>query len=157
QQGFRVEQWEVRSDWDMLNESATGLHLVRPASDTSRIGAGQLVAVQPEGARSLLLGCVRWAVMGDDGRVNVGIMIFPGPAETIALRSTGLAAVNEKYRQAFLLPPVPALGEPATAIVPFGWYRHERVLEVFTDRAWQIRLTELLDRGSEFDRVAYER
>jgi hypothetical protein len=158
QQGFRVEEWEVLTDWDMVNESATGLHLVRPPTDTtSRVGAGQLVAVQPAGARSLLLGSIRWAVMGSDGRVNAGVMIFPGQPEAVALRSTGLAAVNEKYRQAFLLPAVPALDEGPTAIVPFAWYKRDRVLEVFTDRAWQIRLTELVDRGSEFDRVAFDR
>jgi cyclic-di-GMP-binding protein len=158
QQGFQVEEWEVRADWDAVDESATGLHVARPAKQTNgRIGAGQLVAVQPAGARGLMLGNVRWSMVDGENRVHAGIMVFPGQPEAVALRSTGLAAVKEKYRQAFLLPAVTALAQPATVIVPAGWFKRDRILEVFTDRPWQIRFTELVDRGMDFDRVAYQR
>jgi hypothetical protein len=158
QHGFQVEKWEFLADWNAVNESATGLHVVRPSKQMDgRIGAGQLVAVQPADARGLMLGSVRWSMMDGEDHIHAGVMIFPGQPEAVALRSTGLAAVNEKYRQAFLLPAVPALGEAATAILPAGWFKRDRILEVFTDRSWQIRLTELADRGVDFDRVAFER
>ncbi|HTY99589.1 MAG TPA: hypothetical protein VMB75_07130 [Rhodocyclaceae bacterium] len=158
QQGFQVEEWDVLADWEAVDESTTGLHVARPANRANgRIGAGQLVAVQPAGSRSLLLGNVRWSMVDDDGRLHAGVMVFPGQPEPVALRSTGLAAVKEKYRQAFLLPALASLAEQATAIVPAGWFRRDRILEVFTDRPSQIRLTELVDRGADFDRVAFER
>jgi cyclic-di-GMP-binding protein len=158
QQGFQVEEWEVRADWDAVDESATGLHVARPAKHANgRIGAGQLVAVQPAGARALMLGNVRWSMVDNEDRIHAGIMIFPGLPEAVAVRSTGLAAVNEKYRQAFLLPAMAALNEPATAIIPSSLFKRDRILEVFTDKPWQIRLTEIVDRGIDFDRVAYVR
>ncbi len=155
--GFQLEEWNVLSDWGEANEAASGLHLVRPLKQASgRIGAGHLVAVRPPNASELMLGCVRWTVIDGEERLHVGIQVYPGRPEAMALRGTGLAAVKEKYCQAFLLPAVPALSEPATAVIPVGWFKADRALEVFTDQSRQIRLTQLVERGIDFDRVAYQ-
>lgn len=157
QHGFQVEEWEVLEDWQMLDESATGLHVARPLKQAgSRVGASQLVAVRPADAKMPLLGCVRWAMADVDDRMHAGIHVFPGQPEMVAVRGTGLAAVNEKYRPAFLLPAIASLKEPATAVVPAGWFKSDRLLEIFTGNARQIRLTQLVDRGLDFDRIAYE-
>ncbi|MRR10337.1 hypothetical protein EG831_09755 [bacterium] len=88
-------------------------------------------------------------------RLSAGIAIIPGQPESVALRGTGVSAIREPYHQGLLLPALPALNSPASVILPSGWFRRERVLEVFTDRARQIRLTQLLDRGSDYERATF--
>ncbi|MDP2811207.1 MAG: hypothetical protein Q8O34_13775 [Rhodocyclaceae bacterium] len=157
QQGYQIEEWRVEEAWHMLDESTTGLHATRPLKQAgARVGAGLLTAVRPDDAQSLLLGCVRWAMVGKGEILHAGIHIFPGRPEPVAIRNTGLAAVNEKYHQAFLLPAIVALNESASAIIPSGWFKLGRVLEVFTDQGRQIRLTRLIGRGGDFERVAYD-
>ncbi|WIM04908.1 MAG: hypothetical protein OHM77_09375 [Candidatus Nitricoxidivorans perseverans] len=157
QQGYRLEEWRLEEEWRMHDESATGLHATRPLKQAgARVGAGLLAAVRPGDAQGLLLGCVRWAMVGKGEILHAGIHIFPGRPEPVAIRNTGLAAVNEKYHQAFLLPAIAALDEPASVIIPSGWFKLGRVLEVFTDQGRQIRLTRLVDRGGDFDRAFYE-
>lgn len=158
QQGFQVESWNVVEDWQMVDESATGLHLSRPNSQPGgRIGSTQLIAVRPQDAKTPLLGCVRWVMASSDGQtMHAGVQIFPGLAEAVAARSTGLTAVNEPYRQSFLLPAVPALKEPATVIIPAGWFKTGRVLEVLSNGARQVQLKQLVDHGIDFDRASYD-
>jgi hypothetical protein len=41
--------------------------------------------------------------------------------------------------------------------VPAGWFRAGRVIELYEQSSRQIRLTQQLDRGSDFERCAFER
>jgi hypothetical protein len=151
-QGFMIEEWRV------LDESATGFRLARPlAQRGGRIGGGQIVAVMPPDSRAWLLAVARWArLTGAGAELQAGIQIMPGLPQTVALRGTGLTAVNEKYRPGFRLPAVPALHYPETVIVPAGWFRAGRIIELYEQSSRQIRLTRSLDRGSDFERCAYD-
>ncbi len=150
-QGFLIEEWQV------LDESATGFRLMRPlAQNGGRIGSGQMVAVMPEGSRSFLLAVARWSRLAGGAGLQAGIQIMPGNPLTIALRGTGLAAINEKYRPGFKLPAVPALKYPESVIVPAGWFRPGRVIDLYEQTSRQIRLTHQLDRGSDFERCTYD-
>lgn len=151
-QDFVVEEWRI------LDESATGLRLTRPlAQRGGRIGGGQLVAVMPEGARRYLLAVVRWSRLTDAGsQLQAGLHILPGQPQALALRSTGLAAVNEKYRPGFRLPAVPALNCPASVIVPAGWFRPGRIIELYEGASCQIRLIRSLELGSDFERCTFD-
>jgi len=150
--GFMVEQWKV------LDESATGFRLSRPLSQAGgRVGGGQMVAIMPAGTRGFLLAVARWSrLTGGGAELQAGIQILPGNPQTIALRGTGLSAVNEKYRPGFKLPAVPALDYPESVIVPAGWFRAGRVIELYENSSRQIRLVRQLDRGSDFERCAFE-
>ncbi|HMX15646.1 MAG TPA: hypothetical protein PKD29_02275 [Rhodocyclaceae bacterium] len=157
QQGFELESWQVLEDWSLLNESATGVRIARNLRQPGhRVAPGQLVAVRPADARAMLLGMARWVMAGGDGMLHAGVQFFPGQAESVALRSTGLTAVREPYRPGFLLPAIAALDQPATVVLPTGWFRVEGVVEVFTDRARQIRLVRLVERGADFERAEYK-
>lgn len=149
--GFAVEEWQI------LDESAAGLRLMRSiAQPGGRIGSGQLVAVKPEGSRGFLLAVARWSKLTDNQELLAGIQILPGSPQTVALRGTGLSAVSEKYRPGFKLPALPALKEPLTVIVPAGWFRAGRIVELYEQSSRQIRLTRQLDRGSDFERCAFD-
>ncbi|MBE7423627.1 MAG: hypothetical protein HS110_14550 [Zoogloeaceae bacterium] len=149
-QGFVVESWCV------LDESATGFRLTRPLSQAGgRIGGGQMVAIRPGSGRGYLLAVARWARI-TAGELQAGIQIMPGLPQTVALRGTGLTAINEKYRPGFRMAAVPALEYPESVVVPAGWFRPGRVIEMYDESSRQIRLTRQLDRGSDHERCTYE-
>ena len=72
------------------------------------------------------------------------------------MRATGLNVQLEKYVPALSLTAVPALESPPALVVPVGWFKPGRVVEVFVDAPVRVRLTSVIDRGTDFERVAYE-
>jgi hypothetical protein len=55
-----------------------------------------------------------------------------------------------------MLPAVAALKAPETLVLPSGWFKPERAIEVYTDSARQVRLASVIDRGADFERVTFE-
>lgn len=155
--GFVLESWDVVEDWGLLDQSSSGLRLVRPLKQTGgRLAVGQLVAVQPAGSNGLLLGMVRWAqVVGD--HLATGILLMPGKPLPVAVRGTGVMAGKDPYRPAFMLPPLASLELPATAVLPPGSFKPDRILEAWTEgETHRIKLKALLERGADFERVSCE-
>ena len=147
--GFSVESWTIRE------ESLGGLRIERgDAGGKGRFVPQQLIAVRPADAKTFMLGVVRWLSVSDDLELRAGVRMLPGVPQCVAVRATGLNAMAEKYVQALLLPAVPALQSPVTLILPAGWYRPKRMVEVFSDKAEQILLTGVVDRGADFERLS---
>ena len=71
------------------------------------------------------------------------------------LRSAGVGGAVV-VSAALALPAVPALQSPASIVVPMGWYRPKRVIELYSDNSRQVLLSAVLERGSDFERVAFE-
>jgi hypothetical protein len=151
EQGFALENWRLE------NDSAQGLRMVRPAAEAGkRLSHGQLVSVRPIDSKNYMLGQVRWLMTAENGDLHAGVRLLPGlPAET-AVRPTGLNVMDAPYVQALSLTAVPALEAPPTLVLPSGWYKPKRVIEVYVDSRVRVRLTEMIERGSDFERVAYE-
>jgi hypothetical protein len=157
QQGFQTEEWQVVEEWQLHNESAAGVHVSHPAAQArARIAQGQLVALRPEGAQAPLLGCLRWTTMGADSSLHAGLLIMPGRPEAIAVSCPDIENLGDPYRRGFLLPAVTALATPATIIIPTGWFKIDRRLNLYADRPRRVRLLQIVDRGSDYDRVTYE-
>ena len=147
--GFAIETWTIRE------ESLGGLRIERSDDGgKGRFVQQQLIAVRPADAKNFMLGIVRWLSVSDDFDLRTGVRILPGVVQCVAVRGTGLNAMAEKYVQALLLPGVPALQSPATLIVPPGWYRPKRTVEVYSDKPEQILLTGVVDRGIDFERLS---
>jgi hypothetical protein len=86
----------------------------------------------------------------------VGLLLMPGNPEPMAVRPTGPGvSPSEKYTHGFRLAATPSLKEPATLFIPRGWFFPDRVIEVYTGQQICVRLTGLLDQGSNFERVSY--
>lgn len=149
--GFLLERWELG------DESVQGLKIVRRAGNPGkRYGNGQLIGVRPADAKNFMLGQVRWLMSAENGDLYAGIRAMPGLPAATAVRSTGLNVVNEKWVQALTLTAVAALETPPSLLLPTGWFKPKRVIEVFVQSAIRVRLVELLERGTDFERVAYE-
>jgi hypothetical protein len=144
-------------DWRILDDSATELHLVRPSGGgAKRYAHGQLVAVRPPDASGFILGQVRWLIGAVNGDLRAGVKLMPGIAAATSVRGTGLNDKSERPTSALVLDAVPAVKSPATLVLPAGWFKPKRVLEVVGETPYKVRLTEVIERGSDFERVAYE-
>ena len=139
------------SNWQSVNEGATGLRLTRTANaDSIRIGAGQLIAVKKLGAAAFLLASVRWLMSDDEGLLHAGVQLMPGAATAVAIRNTGLNVAKEKWRPAFLLA---ADQLPLQMVLPAGMFRAERVIDVAGGPARQYKLKQLVESSEDFERV----
>ena len=149
--GFLLEHWKVE------DESVSGLRMVRPVgSPGKRFAHGQLVAVKPGDAKNFMLAQARWLMQGADGALNAGLRLLPGLPASIAVRHYGLNVANERYVPALTLTEVAALKSPPTLILPAGWYKPKRLVEVFVQQPLRVKLEEMVDRGTDFERMTYE-
>jgi hypothetical protein len=150
-QGFLLEQWQLE------DESAQGLRMLRRAgSPGRRMAQGQLVGVRTADAKSFQLGQARWLLATDSGDLICGVKLLPGLPLAAAVRGTGVNAADEKYVQAVALAAVPALKAPPTLVLAPGWFRPKRVVDAAIQKPMRVRLLEVIERGNDFERVAYE-
>jgi hypothetical protein len=149
--GFLLEHWQLQ------DESSQGIRMVRRAGNPGkRYTHGQLIGIKPADSKSFMLGQVRWLVQNDAGDLLAGIKVLPGLPAATAVRPVGLNVVDAKYVQALSLTAVQAINSPPTLVLPAGWFKPKRVIEVYVEGHVKVRLTELVDRGSDYERVAYE-
>ena len=149
QLGYAIDSWEV------VNQSANGFRLMRSVSG-KKMMHGQLLALRPHDSERFLLAKTTWLMQEKGGGLIAGIVALPGiPAAIAARRMDAPPESQGVYERAFLLPATPPLSQEQSLVVHAGWFRAGRILEIFTDGPWQIRLTGLLDEGSDFERVAF--
>lgn len=148
--GYSMEQWQLR------DESLAGMSMVRAkAVHGHRIAAGTLLAARPAGAKVFMLGTVRWVQWLTDGQIMVGVRAIPGTPMPVGLRPTGINATKEKFHQGFLMPAVEILKTPDSVLMPAGWFKPGKVIEVDSDKPWRITLVDVIERGGEFERCTY--
>jgi hypothetical protein len=148
---FPVETWQIK------DESASGLRLERidPAA-ASRLVLGQLLGIRPADAKAFLLCTIRWLSVSPEFGLCIGVQILPGIPLGVAIRAPDAGVAAEQYTQALMLPAVAALQTPETLVLPAGWFKADREIEVFNERAGQVRLLSIIDRGADFERVTFE-
>jgi hypothetical protein len=150
-------QHHALETWQINEESLSGFRLERldPAAN-SRLVLNQLVAVRPADAKGFLLCVVRWLSVSAEFELRVGVRTLPGMPVGVTIRAGGVNAPAESNVPALMLPAVAALQAPDTLVLPIGWFRPKRVIEVFTDRAHQMVLSAVIERGADFERVSFD-
>jgi len=150
QHGYRIETWRI------LDQSSRGMRLMRlPGAEGNRIARGQLAAVAVPGI-GFLLASVRWAMQSQDRAIHAGVQLIPGPPSMIGLRPREPVQGKENWRPGFLLPAVPDANTPASVVIPSAWYRSERIIELSDQGRRSVRLTRVVERGTDFERSEYE-
>jgi cyclic-di-GMP-binding protein len=149
--GYLLEHWQIE------DESSQGLKMVRRAGNPGkRYTHGQLIGVRPADSKNFMLGQIRWLMQNDAGDLYAGVRLLAGLPAATAVRPTGLNVMGAKYVQALSLTAVQALNAPPTLVLPAGWFKPKRVVDVYVEGEVKVRLTELLERGSDHERCAYE-
>jgi hypothetical protein len=133
--------------WTVANQSASGiLGMCRKPTDTTRLTHNQLLGlVAPNG--NTYLGFVQRLSVDTEGMTWLGFRLLRAKAQAIAAR---IADNQIPYDRALLLAGVPG-GEPQTGLVAPGTYGPGRVLDIHDGKPRQVRLTALLESGSNFE------
>jgi len=143
-----------REDWPVLQESAQGLWLLRSPASACPIELKSLLLIH--GNEQKMLGVVRALTEISEGVLAL-VQLLPGqpyPAEVRA-RDGGRFGQSD-FTPAMILPPVPSLRSSVSLILPQGWYRQGRMLEMWDgENLLKIRLEQLLERGGDFDRTQF--
>lgn len=144
--------------WDVLDQSVAGFRLMR-AQGESRLDHRQLIGVRPSAHERILLAEISWLQYLQNGALCCGVSLMPGPPTVLPVRliDPQRKSLRERFKLGFLIPGVPALKTEASLIVPAGWYVSARQIEVRAETPWVARMTKLLSRGANFDRVAFTR
>ncbi|HEY3077303.1 MAG TPA: hypothetical protein VGJ74_19195 [Burkholderiales bacterium] len=149
--GFVIEHWQIE------DESAQGMRMVRPAKEAGkRMAHGQLIGVRPGDGKQFMLAQVRWLMGADNGDLHAGVKLLPGLPSPLAVRPTGLNVQADSWVPALALSAVPALESPPSLVLPTGWYKPKRIVELYAERSSKAMLTEVIERGIDFERVAYQ-
>lgn len=143
----------VCEPWQAMDESAFGFCL--RARNGSRLAYRQLLALRAGGASLWMLAEVRWLEQAADRSVTIGVQVLPGEPRACAARPVPESAARPAPSSpAFLLPE--AHGTSASLVLPAGWYRRDRPLELRLEEGTSlIRLSGLLERGEDHDRVSF--
>ena len=149
QLGYALDPWEV------VNQSANGFRLLRSVSG-KRMAHGQLLALRPHDGHRFLLAKTTWLMQEKGGGLIAGIQMLPGcPTAIAARRQDAPPESHGRYERAFLLPALPGIAETVSIIVHPGWFRPGRIIEIYGDGPAQIRLTQLLDSGPDYELAAF--
>jgi hypothetical protein len=142
--------------WEILNESANGFRLER-RSVGQRVAHKQLIAILPSDGDRYVLAQAHWLMQERDGGLVAGVEVLPGAPEPVAVKrvSNDGAPSSDPFSSGFLLPEVPAMSSPTSLVIPAGWYQAGRIIEMHTTTSWRVRLTGILQRGTDFDRVGF--
>ncbi|MET7015963.1 hypothetical protein [Uliginosibacterium flavum] len=148
----------IQESWGVLDQSVAGFRLMRQEGE-SRIDHRQLIGVRPHPNERMLLAEISWLQFQQDGCLCAGISLMPGPPIVLPVRLIvpERSNVRERFRLGFLIPGVPSLKTEPSLIIPAGWYVSGRQLEVQGESLWKARMTHLLTRGANFDRISFAR
>jgi cyclic-di-GMP-binding protein len=144
--------------WQLADESVQGLRMVRRAGNQGkRFAHGQLVGVRPADSKQFTLAQVRWLMQGEGGDLHAGLRLLAGAPAAIAVRAFGIeVSAAEKFTQALSLSAAETPQMPPTLVLPVGWFKPARMIEAFIGERVRLRLNEVLERGTDFERVRYE-
>lgn len=148
--------------WYQISETAQTLTLERPNNLTGAINHQQLVLIINRAGQPLV-GIVR-ILTEIEGALQINVQLMSGiplPAmvrirDASRMLATTTNALQDTTAPILLLPPMPALRTPISLLLPNGWYRNGRMLELWSgDTLTKIRLDNLQERGYDFDRVFF--
>ena len=146
---FTVDYWEV------VNQSANGFRLHRSVAGR-KMTHGQLLSICPHDGEKFFLAHTTWLMQEQNGGLIAGVAALPGIPLAIAIRPVAEEKSNwEKCSPAFMLPTLRAVGSMQSLIIPKGWYRPGRILEIHAESKFCAQLKHVIDDGPDFEWVDF--
>jgi len=140
-------------EWSIINHSANGFRLASNNSNT-KISHAQLMAVLPNDGEYFLLFRTSWLMQERDSSLMAGLAMLPGIPTALQVRHSN---VREVFFPGFLIPPVPAMKEESSLILPLGMFLSRGVLEILVNNEnLQLRMLNVIERGMDYERISYE-
>lgn len=151
---FLLEEWRI------VEQHATDLTLERALSPPGKAHVrDQLVGIRVHVDEGFMLGILSWIAMtaSRDGLI-AKVDLLPGKPEGVTLRMSGSGTGGTSLARGLFQPAVEALGITASLLMPTGWFKAQRIVEVQvpTGQTPGCRLKRLIGRGADFERVDFE-
>lgn len=130
----QVETTYPLEKWQMEDENITGARLTRTDKTGERLNCNQLIAMRIISTREndkpfFMLATTAWVNMTHTGQLQTGIKYLPGRPSPVSIRASGLNQ-DKTIAPAFLLPALPVIKTPASLILPRGWFKTGRWLDL---------------------------
>ena len=142
--------------WGVIDEMLGAWRLMRPPNATKGLAIGRLLAMQLQAGAPFFLGMVSALVQETDGRIVITVLLFPGKPEPVPVRADSRGRAPGKWQEGFRLPALARLNVPASLVVPVGLAARGRTVETWEGAPKSLSTSAVLDRGTDFDRVAIE-
>jgi hypothetical protein len=145
---FQIENWAI------VDEMLGAWRLARPPTAHKGVAIGRIVAMRLAEGAPFFLGMIRALVQELDGRIVISVTLVPGRPEPIAVRAADSRnRGGHQWVQGFRLPPLERIGTPESLVVPTGMASRGRGIETWKGEPKEATVYEILDRGTDFDRV----
>jgi hypothetical protein len=140
--------------WPVVDELLGAVRVQRPQTSGKSVAIGRVVAIRMGDAAPFFLGWITELVQETDARIIVTVSLFPGKPEPIAVRAGDARnRANAQWTQALRLPPLEKLQIPASIVLPSGMGHRGRGVDVWSGGAKEVTVEEILEHGTDFDRV----
>ena len=141
--------------WGVVDEMLGAWRLMRPSTSSRGLTIGRLVAMRVGDTAPFFLGKVSALSQEPEG-VIATVTLFPGKPEAIPVRAGDARnRANAQWSQGFRLPAIEKAKLPASMVVGAGVAGRGRGVEVYDGGPREHTVEEILDHGTDFDRVAY--
>ena len=140
--------------WPVVDELMGAVRVQRPATSSKGVAIGRLVAIRMGDTAQFFLGWVSELVTETDGRIIATICVFPGKPEPIAARAGDARnRASTQWTQALRLPALDKLKIPSSVVLPSGLGHRGRGVELWSGGAKESTVEDILEHGTDFDRV----
>jgi len=151
---MRSEHNYTVESWSVIDEMPGTWRVQRPQTASKGVAIGRLAAVRLGDSGPFYLAVIRALAQETDGKIVATVALFPGKPEAIAVRAGDARhRANAQWVQGFRLPALERLQIPASLVVPGSMAMRGRGIEVWEGEAKESTVYEVLEHGSDFDRV----
>ena len=141
--------------WGIIDEMLGAWRLLRPSTASRGVAIGRVLAMRVGDTGDFHVGYVSGLNQEVDGSIVITLRLFPGKPEAIAARpGEPRNRGKSEWTPALRLPPLDKLKVPATLVVASGLASRGKQVEVWAGGAKPVTVGEVLERGTDFDRVA---
>ena len=141
-------------NWAVVEEMLGSWRLQRPSSASKGIAIGRIAALRAGASAPFYLALVTALTQETDGRIIATLTLFPGRPEIVPVRAGDARnRANPQWFPGFRLPALERLKIPPSIVVPPNIAARGRGVELWEGQARETTVDEILERGSDFDRI----
>jgi hypothetical protein len=149
------EMFRIDTRWQLRDESAGGLSLVRHGDLVPHLRVGDILGIHNPQLEQWRIGVVRWLKSPDSQQLEMGVEMLAPSAHPVAMRPAAGAGVP--YAPALLLPGIEVLRQPATLLVTRGSCQRGEDIDILdaTLPPRRVRVLSIVERTGAFSQVVF--
>jgi hypothetical protein len=156
--GKSLDRSAFVSSWKIGNESSGGYSLSHTRSSTKELRVGDILALKKGGEHEWNICIVRWAMEGDDGRLQAGVFKIGSNAEPVSMKplETDKEFLRLEYTAALHIPEASSFSNTDLIIAQKTVYSPHRTLYMRrSDRDHLVVAANLVVSSRSVDVFAY--